>query len=349
MRPLSLLLLLLLFPQCGSQGGATRELSSSSRTYRLPVGVERVVAIGDLHGDFQATLKVFALTGATDESGHWKGGRLHVVQLGDILDRGGEELKIIAFLQRIQKEALAQGGRLYVLTGNHEIVNFQGNFKWADPGSLSTFDRFKTPTLLNTHRTRLRGTKAPYFGRRIAFLPGGPLSSWFAKNPVVLKLGGLLFAHGGVLKVHVNYGLERINRETADYLLGKRTLPPPLVGRSAPIWTRKFAKREKPSRCRKLWRVLNASKTQVLIVGHTVQRGGITSACDGGVYRVDVGMAKKYGTGNIQALEITKRGIRALKPTTRFAHPVLGRIEEGKRGWDTRAKKERPPWQINRN
>ena len=40
-----------------------------------------------------------------------------------------------------------------------------------------------------------------------------------------------------------------------------------------------------------------------MIVGHTVHTEGITSACDGKVWRIDVGLAAHYG-GPMQVLEI---------------------------------------------
>jgi len=40
-----------------------------------------------------------------------------------------------------------------------------------------------------------------------------------------------------------------------------------------------------------------------MIIGHTVQNGGITSACDGALWRIDVGLARRYG-GPIEALEL---------------------------------------------
>ena len=40
-----------------------------------------------------------------------------VHQVGDILDRGDNEVQICYFLERLQAQALAAGGRLYVLNG----------------------------------------------------------------------------------------------------------------------------------------------------------------------------------------------------------------------------------------
>lgn len=58
----------------------------------------RVVAIGDLHGDMAQALRALALAGVVglDPDGSnravWTGGNTTLVQLGDILDRGDEEI-----------------------------------------------------------------------------------------------------------------------------------------------------------------------------------------------------------------------------------------------------------------
>lgn len=58
------------------------------------------------------------------------------MQVGDLLDRGDEELKILYWLERLQEEAAAAGGALHVLNGNHETMNVGGNFRYATLGGL---------------------------------------------------------------------------------------------------------------------------------------------------------------------------------------------------------------------
>lgn len=68
--------------------------------------------------------------------------------------------------------------------------------------------------------------------RTLALRPGGEVTRRFlAVNPVVLQVGSTLFVHGGVLRHHVDYGLERINRETQ--VGGLRGSGSRLVGRGA--------------------------------------------------------------------------------------------------------------------
>jgi hypothetical protein len=51
-----------------------------------------------------------------------------------------------------------------------------------------------------------------------------------------------------------------------------------------------------------------------MVVGHTVQRRGVNSACDGKVWRIDVGLSRYFG-GPIQALEIRGDDVTPLRET----------------------------------
>ena len=49
--------------------------------------VRRIVAVGDLHGDFGNARKVLEMSGVVDEEGKWTGQVDFFVQTGDIIDR----------------------------------------------------------------------------------------------------------------------------------------------------------------------------------------------------------------------------------------------------------------------
>lgn len=90
--------------------------------------VERVVAVGDLHGDYDHFVRILRSpkVGLVDEDLRWTGGRTHLVQIGDVMDRGGRAKEILDLLMRLEKEAAAAGGMVHVLLGNHEEANMTG-------------------------------------------------------------------------------------------------------------------------------------------------------------------------------------------------------------------------------
>ena len=77
---------------------------------RFPAPPHRLVAVGDLHGDFGAAQRVLKLAGLIDGSDEWSGDDTVLVQTGDVLDRGDGERAIIELLEHIQKQAAKAGG-----------------------------------------------------------------------------------------------------------------------------------------------------------------------------------------------------------------------------------------------
>ena len=71
----------------------------------------RIVAVGDLHGDFSAWLDIARDAKLIDPANHWIGGKTVLVQTGDMVDRGADSLKIIRHLQQLDGEAKRAGGR----------------------------------------------------------------------------------------------------------------------------------------------------------------------------------------------------------------------------------------------
>ena len=107
--------------------------------------VRRLVAVGDLHGDLAKTKEALVAGGLMDPSTErWSGGTTTAVQVGDQLDRGGDEVAILLLLERLRKEARDAGGELVVMNGNHETLNVAGRFRYATADGLEDFRRPKS-------------------------------------------------------------------------------------------------------------------------------------------------------------------------------------------------------------
>lgn len=87
----------------------------------------------------EKTLRAFRLGGLIDASDRWSGGATTVVQVGDQLDRGGNEVEILYLLERLRKEAAEAGGQLIVMNGNHETMNVAGRFRYATQSGIREF------------------------------------------------------------------------------------------------------------------------------------------------------------------------------------------------------------------
>jgi hypothetical protein len=263
-------------------------------SFRYPAA-DRVVAIGDLHGDLRATREALRLAGALGADGHWAGGKLVVVQTGDQLDRGDDEPDILDLLDRLASEASAAGGALHALIGNHEVMNVRGDFRYVTPDGFR--DYAATPSG-GLHEREIQSLPPEKQGRAAAFLSGETVANRLAKHPVVIQVGDSVFVHGGLLERYVHRGLGRINREVQDWMRtpNSELAPGSATDERGPLWLRTYSDGIPPTRaCAELASVLEWLSAKRLVVGHTVQEQGINSACQGRVWRIDVGLSRSFG------------------------------------------------------
>lgn len=198
---------------------------------------QRIVAIGDLHGDHDAWRAVASAARLIDARGNWSGGNATLVQIGDVVDRGPDSLKIIRDLQRLQKQARKRGGKVIAMVGNHEAMMMIGDFRYVHPGELAAFvdkesaarrDRLfeaNRPAIEASYRRqapqmaaetiRQEWMKTVPLGRieyQLAWQPDGELGKWVLDNPAVVRIGDSLFVHGGISATYANRTPDDINR-----------------------------------------------------------------------------------------------------------------------------------------
>src|SRR5690606_18824321 len=114
-----------------------------------------------------------------DNQDHWIGGTTIVVQTGDQLDRGDDELAIFDLLDQLANEAQHAGGAVYVLHGNHELMNAAGDFRYVTPEGFRQFTDYPG---VDVNHPRLANIPAHMRGRAAAFMPSGPLAHRMAKR-----------------------------------------------------------------------------------------------------------------------------------------------------------------------
>src|SRR5205814_7174767 len=99
----------------------------------------RVVAVGDVHGDADQLVAVLRSASLIDDKGAWSGGKAHLVQTGDILDRGPDSRRAMDVLMRLEIEATKAGGAVHALIGNHEAMNVYGDLRYVSEGEIASF------------------------------------------------------------------------------------------------------------------------------------------------------------------------------------------------------------------
>lgn len=281
-------------------------------TLSVPQDVpERIVAIGNLHGDLDATRRVLRLAGAIDESDEWVGGELVVVQTGDTIDRGDDDRAIIDLLEHLKTEAPKTGGRVVAMVGNHEVMNAMLDFRYVNEGAFGSFADVK-PANDAIEKEALK-LDAEQQGRAAAFLPGGPYAKILSTRPAIARVGDTIFLHGGILPKYVK-DLDATNEGLHDFLVGERAeIPDTLTESDGPVWLRDFSDGTPDGKtCAALEETLTMLNAKRMVMGHTVQNKSINSVCDGKAWRIDIGMSSYY-SGPIQALELRGDVLNVLK------------------------------------
>lgn len=284
---------------------AVRELDMPTR---FPAA-ERLVALGDLHGDLMATRAALRLAGVIDDEDRWVGGATVLVQTGDQLDRGDDEPEILDLLDSLVVQARTAGGAVHVLNGNHELMNVKQDLRYVTLGGFLDF----LPTPVADPETVTPEVVVDAVHERLmAVKPGRPFAMRLADRNVVAVVGDTVFVHGGVLPHVVEYGVERLNQEARDWIRADRQYPPDiLLDSDGPVWSRHYSDDPDSEDCRLLREALDELGARRMVVGHTVQEQGINEACGGMVWRIDVGMARHYG-GSPAVLEIENGAIEII-------------------------------------
>jgi len=273
------------------------------------VAPARIVAIGDLHGDLEASRTALRLAGAIDASDQWIGGDLVVVQTGDILDRGDGEPEIIELFQRLKAESAAAGGAVHVLNGNHELMNSYLDFRYVTEDG---FEDYGGEVEFDPADSVMASLDPSHRGRAYAVGPGGPLARVFSEQTVQVIVGKTLFAHAGILPEHVDMGLDNMEAAVRSWLLAEAPQPEWIRGDLSPVWNRVYSSDPTLESCDILDTVLDRLDLDRMVVGHTVQDAGITAYCGGRVWCIDVGLAAHYG-GVPEVLEIRGDAVRSLR------------------------------------
>jgi hypothetical protein len=267
-------------------------------------GVERVVAVGDVHGDVEALKEVLRLAKLIDEKGRWSGGKTHLVQTGDIPDRGERTREAFELLMRLEGEALAAGGRVHALLGNHEVMNMLGDLRYVSPGELASFaDQSPEPDAAGTPRG-LNGLRAAY-GLQ------GRYGRWLRTHPAVVRVNDTLFVHGGIAPGVPAKTLSELNRWVRQDLFPGN---PPGGAKDAqgPLWFRGYALGEEEGAGRSLETVLQRFGAKRMVMGHTTDRDGkIRTRFGGKAVFIDTGLSTGYGR-HLAALELRGGRVTAL-------------------------------------
>jgi hypothetical protein len=275
--------------------------------------VERIIVLGDLHGDWEMTIESLKIAKLINNKLNWVGGNTVVVQLGDQIDRcrfvgipcnlpqatkddEASDMKILNYFTKLHHQAQKKGGAVYSIIGNHELMNVNGDMRYVSFKNIIDFKNYKKPdgNIISDGMT----------ARKWAFSPGNPIANFLGcTRQLSLIIGSNLFVHAGVLpKIAEKYNIEDMNQILFLYLKNKLKNPTEykeLLDSNdySPIWNRIFGSIDKSKEsCDLLMNPLKEIyKVGKIFIGHTPQLNqGITTTCEGKIWLTDYGASKAF-------------------------------------------------------
>jgi len=284
-------------------------------------GVERIVAIGDVHGDYDQFFTLLRDTGLVDDRGRWTGGQTHLVQIGDVPDRGPDTRKIMDLLMQLERQAARAGGAVHALIGNHEAMNIYGDLRYVTPEEFDAFRNANSarvrgafweqhveemesnpletvPVEINEEYKRKWYDEHPlgWFEQRFEYGPRGKYRAWIQEHNAVVKINDWLFIHGGISPSLSTASIreinERVRAELHDFSLLEGG---GVISEDGPLWYRGLAEDDEQELLDHLKGVLDSHGVGHVVIGHTPTAGTVIPRFNGRVINIDVGLSAAYG------------------------------------------------------
>jgi hypothetical protein len=284
-------------------------------------GVERVVAVGDVHGDYQQFEAVLRSARLLDHRANWAGGKTHLVQVGDVLDRGAHSRKVMDLLMKLERQARRAGGRVHCLIGNHEAMNVYGDLRYVTPEEYAAFRDEDTPDL--------PGLPPGYAGHRAQLGPEGEYGRWIRSHNAIIRIDDTVFLHGGIGPKYAGLTIREINDRVREELSDFSKLEDGIVpDPEGPLWYRGLAQGDENELDGHVRAILENLRAKRIVVGHTFTDGAVTPRFGGRVLLIDIGLARLYDAQQRQACLLIEKGQPyALHRGQRLELPADGGIE----------------------
>lgn len=277
-----------------------KKIKSPSSKYKQP---EKILAISDIEGNFDAFYSLLISNGVMDESYNWTYGEGHLVLVGDFVDRGTNVTQCLWLIYRLEQEAEKAGGMVHFILGNHEVMNLLGQTEYVDKKYLALAHKLSGKEELEKAYKYLMSNQRE-------------LVRWMKSKNVIERIGKIIFVHGGLSRelITANMSIGEINNFmrlaiAREYFSddSEANLKKFLMGPLGPLWYRgavcRFKKIYTKASQKDIDVTLNYFQAKQMVIGHTVVK---KVSCDfnGKVYRTDIGFPTTKFTGMAQGLLI---------------------------------------------
>jgi hypothetical protein len=281
--------------------------------------VEKFFAIGDLHGDYEHFITILKneKIKLIDNDLHWIGGKTHLVQIGDVLDRWDKAKDIFDLIKSLEKEAVKAGGMVHMLIGNHEEINilervFEYGKDYINVEQFKSFldDNYKKRKEREFKKRTEDGGDIDAEWRKLMKTDDGQreyydhfnlyYGRWIAEeHNAVIKINDTVFVHGGINEKYSTWQLKDINNlyytEFQKWFRGESFRPKILFAEDGPLWFRELAtwnpEVDWQSQVDKILANLGAKQ---IVVAHTPIIQDVSSRFGDKVWLIDTGISSAY-------------------------------------------------------
>lgn len=254
---------------------------------------DRILAIGDIHGQYLRMIDMLRGAGVIDDSNNWIWDDDHLLFIGDIFDRGEGVTEALWYIYNLEQQARESGGRVHLLLGNHEMMILKNDIRYI------ANKYYCLTSNLNIDYTDLYGNETV-------------IGSWLRSKNAVEKIGNTLFVHAGISPdvARLDIPLESINSIMRDFLTDpadttNAALKTLVTGTMGPLWYRGYLRSsgnyDKIDQT-ELEEILVQYSSDVAVVGHTeIDSVGITN--QGKTIHINIPLAKTEIPGQALLIE----------------------------------------------
>lgn len=225
-----------------------------------------------------------------NENFQWTFEKGHLVLVGDFFDRGDNVVPVLWLIYNLERQAKEKGGLVHFIIGNHEVMNFQGDYRYVDR-------KYKDTAL------GLDKSVKDLFGKNTV------LGDWLTSKNCIEKIGDAIYVHGGLSEQTTKSGLnlEEMNTIARKYYRKstseiKKDSKAKVVFNSASglLWYRGYFKDKIAQK--EVDFIIAHYKATEIIVGHTVVDNNIAMLYDKKIIAIDLKHPRKPKHGKVKAL-----------------------------------------------
>lgn len=299
-------------------------------TYDAP---DRIVVVSDILGELGLFAQLLRNAELIDDDDRWIGGEAHLVILGNVVGWGQGVLPAMDLIRSLEAQAADAGGMVHMLLGYGEIQLLHRDIAVVDPANyahLATDDsdqKIREFTERGVKEVLSRFPDAPYPDRLRAeyermmefemkpggveflelFNPGTKLGDWLRSRNVIIRIGDLIYSHGGLSPKYADIPLQEINDETRAELATDSLLLQKDIDIAHPSWWRDMAAKTEVEMQRTVNSVLSQVGARAMVVGVNQPRLATRDGLGGRAFFVDSGMRAhqlREADRKLSALEI---------------------------------------------